>query len=112
MRRDDQHIADDEALFAPLRQARAGRSGKQVGDPAKAAAIYAIVGESDPPAHFLLGTDALSFVTTKIDALQAEIGRWTLVTTSTDATHSGHWVSRGERRPTQNACGRQTLTAT
>ena len=65
MRRDDQHIAEDEALFAPLCQARARHSGKQVGDPAKAAAaIYAIVGESNPPAHFFLGTDALSFVTT------------------------------------------------
>jgi NAD(P)-dependent dehydrogenase (short-subunit alcohol dehydrogenase family) len=53
MRRGDQHIADDEALFAPLRQARTGRSGKQVGDSAKAAAaIHAIVGESNPPAHF------------------------------------------------------------
>jgi hypothetical protein len=62
------------------------------------------VGQSNPPAHFFLGTVALSFVTTKIDTLQAEIGRWTHVTTSTDATHSGHWVGRGERRPTQNAC--------
>jgi uncharacterized membrane protein len=105
MRRDDQHIADDEAQFAPLRQARAGRSGKQVGDPAKAAAaIYPIVGESNPPSHFFLGTDALSFVTTKMDTLQAEIGRWTHVTISTDATRSGHCVSRGERRPTRNAC--------
>jgi hypothetical protein len=30
-------------------------------------------------------------------------GRWTHVTTSTDATHAGRWVGRGERRPTQNA---------
>lgn len=88
MRRGDQHIDDCAALFAPLRQARAERNGKQVGDPAKAAAaIYAIVGESDPPAHLLLGTDALSFVSTKLDALQAEIGRWTHVTTSTDVSH-------------------------
>ena len=88
-----------------MRRIRAGRSGNQVGDTAKAAAaIYAIVGQSNPPAHFFLGTVALSFVTTKIDTLQAEIGRGTHVTTSTDATHSGHWVGRGERRPTQNAC--------
>ena len=88
MRRGDQHIADYEPLFAPLRKARAERSGKQVGDPAKAAsAIYAIVGESNPPAHLLLGTDALSFVSTKIENLQTEIGRWAHVTTSTDVSH-------------------------
>ena len=85
MRRCDQHIADYEAFIAPLRQARAERSGKQVGDPAKAAAaIYAIAGELNPPAHLFLGTDALSFVTTKIDNLQSEMARWTHVTTSTD----------------------------
>jgi hypothetical protein len=69
-----------------------------------------LLGESNPPAHFFLGTDVLSFITTKIDTLQAETGRGTHVTTSTDATHSGHWVGRGERRPQPERL--QTLTAT
>ena len=62
MRRDVQHIADDEALFVPLRQARAGRSGKQVGDPAKAAAaIYAIVGGIESAGPFLPGNRRAEF---------------------------------------------------
>ena len=38
----------------------------------------------NPPAHLLLGSDALARVTEKIQALQADIDAWRAVTLSTD----------------------------
>jgi NAD(P)-dependent dehydrogenase (short-subunit alcohol dehydrogenase family) len=67
-------ISDYDALIDPLRAARAARSGKQLGDPAKAArAILKVVQNSNPPAHLLLGPDAVKAVRDKLAALEAEI---------------------------------------
>ncbi|CAI8942997.1 oxidoreductase [Kosakonia quasisacchari] len=78
-------IADYDALFDPIRQAREEKSGKQLGDTVKAArAILAIIDSDTPPAHLLLGSDALNLVREKLAALTAEINAWEALTRSTD----------------------------
>lgn len=85
MARTPRSIADYDALFDPIRQAREERSGKQPGDPAKAArAMLAAIAADHPPAHLLLGSDALRLVRGKLAALDAEIRAWEVVTVSTD----------------------------
>jgi NAD(P)-dependent dehydrogenase (short-subunit alcohol dehydrogenase family) len=78
-------IADYDTLFDPVRARRQAVSGKQLGDPAKAASAMLRVIESDvPPAHLLLGSDALALVREKLAGLQAELDRWEPLTRSTD----------------------------
>ncbi|WP_454726994.1 MULTISPECIES: oxidoreductase [Cupriavidus] len=78
-------IADYDALFDPIRAAREEKSGKQPGDPVKAArAMLAVIGSDAPPAHLLLGSDALALVREKLAAMTAEIAAWEAVTRSTD----------------------------
>ncbi|WP_044563199.1 oxidoreductase [Azospirillum sp. B4] len=80
-------IADYDRLFDPVRQAREEKSGRQAGDPTKAAqALLALVAAEAPPVHLLLGTDALSLVRDKLAALEAEITAWEDLTRSTDFT--------------------------
>ncbi|HDR9481993.1 TPA: oxidoreductase [Burkholderia aenigmatica] len=85
MMRTPRSIADYDALFDPIRQAREEKSGKQPGDPAKAArAMLAAIAAEHPPAHLLLGSDALRLVRGKLAALDAEFRAWEAVTVSTD----------------------------
>ena len=78
-------IADYDALFDPVRAARAEKSGRQLGDPAKAArAMLAVIASDAPPAHLLLGSDALGLVRDKLSALSSELQAWETVTRSTD----------------------------
>ncbi|CAB3962043.1 MULTISPECIES: oxidoreductase [Burkholderia] len=85
MLRTPRSIADYDAIFDPIRQAREEKSGKQPGDPAKAArAMLAAIASDHPPAHLLLGSDALRLVRGKLAALDAEIQAWETVTVSTD----------------------------
>ena len=78
-------IADYDALFDPIRRAREEKSGKQLGDPAKAArAMLEIIDSDAPPAHLLLGSDALGLVRGKLVDYAAEIDAWEEVTRSTD----------------------------
>ena len=85
MRRSPRGIADYDALFDPIRQARQERSGKQLGDPTKAAkAILTLVDLPDPPAHLLLGSDAISLVRDKLTAMAVDINKWESLTRSTD----------------------------
>jgi NAD(P)-dependent dehydrogenase (short-subunit alcohol dehydrogenase family) len=85
MQRSPRSIADYDALFDPIRQARQEKSGKQLGDPAKAArAILALVELPNPPAHLILGSDALSLVRGKLAAMTADIDTWESLTRSTD----------------------------
>lgn len=85
MRRTPRAIADYDALFDPIRRAREEVSGKQLGDPRKAAkAILAITQVPEPPAHLLLGSDALSLVRAKLAALAADIDTWEALSRSTD----------------------------
>jgi len=85
MVRSQRSIADYDSLFDPIRQAREDKSGRQAGDPAKAAqALLQVVDAAHPPVHLLLGSDALKLVRDKLDALSAEITAWTDLTISTD----------------------------
>ncbi|MCU9952070.1 oxidoreductase [Burkholderia sp. BKH01] len=85
MARTPRSIADYDAIFDPIRQAREEKSGKQLGDPAKAArAMLAVIATEHPPAHLLLGSDALRLVRNKLAALEQEIRAWEAVTVSTD----------------------------
>lgn len=85
MTRTPRSIADYDALFDPVRQAREEKSGKQLGDPRKAAlAMLAVIDSEKPPAHLLLGSDALGLVRNKLEELEKEIRDWETVTISTD----------------------------
>ncbi|MFM0376649.1 oxidoreductase [Paraburkholderia strydomiana] len=85
MARTPRSIPDYDALFDPVRKAREEKSGKQTGDPVKAArAMLAAISAERPPAHLLLGSDALGLVRAKLSALSDEIAAWESVTLSTD----------------------------
>jgi NAD(P)-dependent dehydrogenase (short-subunit alcohol dehydrogenase family) len=85
MARTPRSIPDYDAIFDPIRKAREEVSGKQLGDPVKAArAMLAAISAEQPPAHLLLGSDALRLVRSKMAALEREIEAWEAVTVSTD----------------------------
>jgi short-subunit dehydrogenase len=85
MVRANRHIADYDALFDPIRQARAAKSGLQAGDPAKAAQILLeMVDANKAPLHLVLGSDALRLVRRRIDALSAELDQWAAVSQASD----------------------------
>jgi NAD(P)-dependent dehydrogenase (short-subunit alcohol dehydrogenase family) len=80
-------IADYDAIFEPLRKRRMEYSGNQVGDPQKAAhAMLKLVASDNPPAHLLLGSDAVRLVDEKMKALQSEFTAWMSLSLSTDVT--------------------------
>lgn len=85
MARTPRSIPDYDTLFEPIRKAREEKSGKQLGDPARAArAMLAVIASDTPPAHLLLGSDALTLVRDKLSTLADEINAWETVTRSTD----------------------------
>lgn len=85
MVRSARSIPGYDVLFDPIRRAREEKSGKQLGDPVKAAhAMLALIGSQSPPVHLLLGSDALSLVRQKLTALNNEIEQWEKLTRSTD----------------------------
>jgi NAD(P)-dependent dehydrogenase (short-subunit alcohol dehydrogenase family) len=78
-------IPDYDEMFEPQREARQQRNGKQSGDPVKAAkAMLTILADPNPPAHLLLGLDAVKLVEEKLDALKAEIEAYRSLSISTD----------------------------
>jgi NAD(P)-dependent dehydrogenase (short-subunit alcohol dehydrogenase family) len=85
MTRAPRTISDYDAMFEPLRAARQTRSGNQAGDPRKAAqAMLRLIESEAPPAHLLLGPDAVTAVSAKLETLRAEIAAWKKVSMSTD----------------------------
>jgi NAD(P)-dependent dehydrogenase (short-subunit alcohol dehydrogenase family) len=85
MQRTARSIADYDASFDPVRQAREEKSGKQLGDPRKAAlAMLQVIASPTPPAHILLGSDALGLVRDKLNRAASEMDRWEALTRSTD----------------------------
>ncbi len=87
MARTERSIADYDSLFDPIREARETKSGRQAGDPDKAAQVLLqIVAADNPPVHLLLGNDALKLVKEKLAALSEEIAAWEPVSRSTDFT--------------------------
>lgn len=86
MTRTPRSIPDYDEIFDPVRSAREAKSGKQLGDPRKAArAMLAAIAADRPPVHLLLGSDALGLVRGKLSALEEEIREWEAVTVSTDS---------------------------
>jgi NAD(P)-dependent dehydrogenase (short-subunit alcohol dehydrogenase family) len=85
MVRSPRTLSDYDAVFDPIRQRRQEVSGKQLGDPRKAAqAMLALMDSEAPPAHLLLGSDALALVREKHMAALDDLLRWESVTRSTD----------------------------
>jgi NAD(P)-dependent dehydrogenase (short-subunit alcohol dehydrogenase family) len=85
MVRAERRIEDYDAIFDPIRAARAARSGNQPGDPAKAGrAIVQLIEADDPPAHLLLGPDAVEYVGKEMDAVRAEFAKWEGLSRSTN----------------------------
>jgi NAD(P)-dependent dehydrogenase (short-subunit alcohol dehydrogenase family) len=78
-------ITDYDPIIEPIRKRRAELSGRQVGDPQKAAqAMLKVALSADPPAHLLLGSDAVRLVEEKMKSLQAEFDAFKSVSLSTD----------------------------
>jgi len=85
MVRSDRTIPDYDELFDPIRRARIDKSGRQLGDPDKAAqAILTLVEMPEPPQHLLIGSDALALVRDKLQASLASLERHEALTRSTD----------------------------
>ena len=85
MVRSERAIADYDALFDPIRKAREDKSGKQAGDPARAAQVLLqLIDAEHAPVHLLLGSDALGVVRQHIADLQRQIDAWESVSRSTD----------------------------
>lgn len=85
MQRTPRSISDYDKTFDPARKAREEKSGRQLGDPQKAArAMLAIMGSPTPPAHLLLGSDALALVRDKLQRTAESIEQWQALSCSTD----------------------------
>jgi NAD(P)-dependent dehydrogenase (short-subunit alcohol dehydrogenase family) len=88
MVRSPRSIEDYDALFNPVRKAREDKSGKQNGDPDKAAAVIMdLITLDEPPVHLLLGSDALALVKPELRTALDEIDFWEKVSRSTDFKH-------------------------
>lgn len=85
MARAQRSIPDYDALFDPIRAGRRTASGNQRGNPAKAAeAILSILDVASPPAHLVLGSDALALIGTARAAVDEDIRAWEALSRSTD----------------------------
>jgi NAD(P)-dependent dehydrogenase (short-subunit alcohol dehydrogenase family) len=84
MDRTPRSIDDYDGVMDPIRGARQAKSGKQPGDPAKAAlALLALVEAENPPVRLFLGEDALGLVEQKLHAMRTEMSAWEALSRST-----------------------------
>jgi NAD(P)-dependent dehydrogenase (short-subunit alcohol dehydrogenase family) len=85
MTRAPRSIADYDDLFDPIRDARHDASGRQTGDPARAAtAILHVLDALQPPRHLVLGSDALRVIRAGRDAVDQDLATWAELSRSTD----------------------------
>jgi NAD(P)-dependent dehydrogenase (short-subunit alcohol dehydrogenase family) len=78
-------IADYAATAGATRRALRELSGKQPGDPVRAAnAIIQAVESPAPPLHLLLGREALQMARAKLEALRGAFDAWEKVTVGAD----------------------------
>ncbi|GFG53531.1 short-chain dehydrogenase/reductase [Mycolicibacterium agri] len=85
MTRAERSIADYDALMDPIRTARQKASGNQLGNPEKAAeAVLSILDVDEPPAHLVLGSDALRLASAARKAVDDDIRQWEKLSRSTD----------------------------
>lgn len=93
MRRAGRSIADYDDVFTPIREARLQASGKQLGDPAKAAvAVLQVLESTDPPRHLILGSDALRLIGAARRSVDQEIDKWDSLSRTTDFP-DGHQIA-------------------
>jgi hypothetical protein len=85
MGRAERSIGEYDPIIEPIRKRRMELSGWQIGDPQKAAqAMLGVALSDNPPAHLLLGSDAVRLVEEKLRLLQAEFDAWKSGSLSTD----------------------------
>jgi NAD(P)-dependent dehydrogenase (short-subunit alcohol dehydrogenase family) len=78
-------IADYEKTAGAVRRRLRDGSGKEPGDPVRAAkAIIQAVEAPKPPLHLLLGKDALRMAQDQFDSLRKDLDAWEKVTVGTD----------------------------
>lgn len=95
MTRAERTIDDYDELFAPIRAARIKASGQQLGNPVMAArAVMAILDEPEPPAHLVLGSDALRLIGAARAAVDDGIRRWESLSRSTDFDDAAQLATR------------------
>ena len=80
-----QHIADYATTAGAWRKQVRAISGKQPGDPVRAAhAIVNAIESPNPPHHLLLGNDAYEAATAKLEDLRKEFSAWEAVSRGAD----------------------------
>lgn len=85
MDRTPRSIPDYDAVMNPTRAARQTKSGRQPGDPDKAAqALLRLVESENPPTRLFLGEDALGLVEQKIEQMKGEMVEWDALSRSTN----------------------------
>lgn len=85
MDRTPRSIPDYDAVMNPTRAARQTKSGRQPGDPDKAAqALLRLVESETPPTRLFLGEDALGLVEQKIEQMKGEMVEWDALSRSTN----------------------------
>ncbi|GAB6902651.1 oxidoreductase [Kineosporia succinea] len=85
MTRAPRTVSDYDDLFTPIRQARSAASGRQPGDPARAAAaVLHVLDVPRPPRHLVLGPDALRVVRAGRAAVDEDLAAWEHLSLSTD----------------------------
>ncbi|GGC75329.1 oxidoreductase [Chelatococcus reniformis] len=84
MDRTPRSVADYDAVMDPIRAARQAKSGRQSGDPVRAAQVLLKLVEADaPPVRLFLGDDALGLVSQKLEQMKAEMTAWETLSRST-----------------------------
>ena len=85
MTRTERSISDYDEHFNPIREARVKASGNQLGNPQKAAEVLLrILDVPKPPAHLVLGSDALRLITHARQAVDHDIRTWEELSRTTD----------------------------
>ena len=85
LRQTPSHIADYAETAAARMERTAGYSGKQPGDPARAAqAMIRITEVQKPPRHLVLGAFGVEAVANRLRATLAEIDEWRATSVGTD----------------------------
>jgi len=84
-------IADYQSTVGARLEATAGYSGKQPGDPVRAAeAIIKAVEAANPPKHLVLGSIALEGIRSKLQETLAEIDAWAETSRGADYPEGEH----------------------
>jgi hypothetical protein len=90
----ERSIPDYDDSFNPIREARVRASGHQLGNPVNAArAVLAILNENKPPAHLVLGSDALRLIGDARAAVDNDIHMWETLSRTTDFPHGSQIAS-------------------